>query len=301
MGKITNAIYAQPEPLLSHTCLLGESPLWNPVTQEICWVDIIRGELHRYAQKTKLHQVTGVGQMLGAIGLAKNSLFIAALQHGFGFINADAGTVTMIHDPEEQFPGNRFNEGKCAPDGRFWAGTMAFDEAAGAGNVYCLHHDFSVTKQITQVTISNGMAWSTDHATLYYIDSPARAVVAYDYDTVTGTISGKRMVIDLHSESGFPDGMTIDEEGMLWIAFWGGWKIARWDPQQGKKIAEIGLPVANVSSCTFGGPSLDNLFITTAGKDITSEDLRKQPLAGSIFVLPNCGYRGVPGFYFKPQ
>jgi sugar lactone lactonase YvrE len=288
-----------PQPVLAHTCMLGESPLWDIAQQLICWVDILKGEVHQYSVENKIHTVISVNQMLGAIGLCENGNFVAALQNGFGFIDRSNHQVTMIVDPEAGLPGNRFNEGKCAPDGRFWAGTLALKETTGAGSVYCLQPDLSVIKKIEGVTISNGIAWSIDSSVLYYIDTPTLAIAAYEYDTASGSISNRKIVITISEKDGFPDGMTIDNEGMLWIAFWGGWKIARWDPNTGKKLLEIRLPVSRVTSCTFGGAQLQDLFITTATKDLTAGELEQQPLAGSLFLIKNCGFTGVPSFHFR--
>jgi len=288
-----------PELVLENICVLGESPLWDIEQQLICWVDILKGEVHQYSAESKTHTVIAVNQMLGAIGLCENGNFIAALQNGFGFIDRLNHQVTMIADPEADMPGNRFNEGKCAPDGRFWAGTLSLQETPQAGSVYCLQPDLSVIKKIEGVTISNGIAWSIDQRVMYYIDTPALEIAAYEYDTTNGEIANRKTVISVPKEEGNPDGMTIDNEGMLWIAFWGGWKIARWNPNTGKKIVEIKLPVSRVSSCMFGGPQLQDLFITSATKDLTAEELKLQPLAGSLFVIKNCGFTGLPTYRFK--
>ena len=296
---MTNKIALEPKLVLEHTCRLAESPVWDIEQQLICWVDILKGEVHQYSMEAKVHTVIAVNQMVGAIGLCANGNFIAALQNGFGFIDRANHQVTMIHDPEAHLPGNRFNEGKCAPDGRFWAGTLSLEETDGAGNVYCLQTDLSVNKKIEHVTISNGIAWSLDHRVFYYIDTPAQEIVAYDYNTATGMISNKSTVIVVPEEEGHPDGMTIDTEGMLWIALWGGWRITRWNPHTGKKILEIKLPVSKVSSCTFGGPGLEDLFITTAAKDLSERELKEQPLSGSLFVIKNCGFKGLPTYHFQ--
>ncbi len=294
-----DTIALQPELVLNHQCKLAESPLWDVEQQLICWVDILKGEVHQYSIETKKHTVIAVNQMIGAIGLCANGNFIAALQNGFGFIDRSSHQLMIINDPEAHLPGNRFNEGKCAPDGRFWAGTLSLDETAGAGSVYCLQTDLSVSKKIQNVTISNGIAWSLNHCVFYYIDTPTQEIVAYDYDTATGIISNKRTVITVAEEQGHPDGMTIDTEGMLWIALWGGWKITRWNPYTGKKLLEIKLPVSKVSSCIFGGPGLEDLFITTAAKDLTEQELKEQPLSGSVFVIKNCGFKGLPTYHFQ--
>ena len=152
---------------------------------------------------------------------------------------------------------------------------------------------------IGDVSISNGMAWSSDHQTFYYIDSPTKQVVAYDYENRSGHISNRRIVIQFADDDGFPDGMTIDTEDMLWIAHWNGWQVARWNPHTGEKLLQIKMPVAKVTSCTFGGEHFEDLYITTARVGLTEEELRKQPLAGSLFVLPKCGYKGLPAFEFS--
>jgi sugar lactone lactonase YvrE len=143
------------------------------------------------------------------------------------------------------------------------------------------------------------MAWSSDYKTFYYIDTPTCEVVAYDFDLLTGNIGNKRVVIRIPPQEGFPDGMTIDNEGMLWIAHWDGWQVSRWNPNKGKKLLSIPLPVAQITSCTFGGDNLQDLYITSARVNLTEEQLKQQPLAGSLFVLRNSGFHGTPSFEFK--
>jgi len=288
----------QIDVVIEHKCELGEGPLWDVKHKVICWIDILKGEIHQYSPQQKLHNIIEVHQMIGSAALCTNGNFIAALQKGFGFIDRISGKVTMIADPESQLPNNRFNEGKCDPGGRFWAGTMSLSEDAQAGSVYVAEKDLSVTKKIENVTISNGMAWSKDHHTFYYIDTPTSEISAYDYDKSTGHISNKKTIIKVAKEDGCPDGMTIDNEGMLWIAHWDGWQIARWNPVTGQKLYQITMPVARVTSCTFGGENLDDLYITTARKGLTEDELQKQPLAGSLFVIKKCGFKGMPAFEF---
>ena len=134
---------------------------------------------------------------------------------------------------------------------------------------------------------------------MYYINTPTNYVFAFDYDVENGTISNQRVAIDLTHENGYADGMTIDEEGMLWIAFFSGWRVARYDPLTGIFLTQIELPVANVSCCTFGGLQLNDLYITTANKGLSEEDLIDQPLAGCLFVVKDCGYKGLPAQKFK--
>jgi sugar lactone lactonase YvrE len=237
--------------------------------------------------------------MIGSFAVCTNGDLIAGLHHGFAFISRPDGKLKMIVDPEAEIPTNRFNEGKCDPAGRFWAGTMAISEILHQGNVYVLDRDLNYKKKIDNVSISNGLAWSLDHKILYYIDTPSFEVVSYDYDVSSGEISNKKSVIKIDvKEEGYPDGMTIDQEGMLWIGHWDGWQVARWNPLTGEKIGSIKLPASRVTSCTFGGENLDDLYITTARVGLSEEALAAQPLAGEFFVVKNCGFKGLPAFEF---
>jgi sugar lactone lactonase YvrE len=282
-----------------HTSMLGEGPVWDAINNTICWVDILNGEIHEYDVVQEVFRTISVGQMIGSFVLRSDRNFIAALHHGFAFIDRKSGLVEMITDPEEHLPGNRFNDGECDPAGRFWAGTMALSEEEGAGSLYMIDHRLKPERMIDNVTISNGMAWSGDHQTFYYIDTLTQQVVAYEYDKHSGRIGNKRIVIRIETDDGYPDGMTIDAEGMLWIAHWNGWQVTRWNPKTGEKLSHIKLPVAKVTSCAFGGEHLEDLYITTAKVDLTPEELHKQPLAGSLFVVSKCGYRGVRPTEFR--
>jgi sugar lactone lactonase YvrE len=204
----------------------------------------------------------------------------------------------MISNPEPQLPGNRFNDGKCDPAGRFWAGTMSHTDEPEKGSLYLLGKDLSVTKKIEAVSISNGLAWSPDHKTFYYIDTPTKKVAAFHFDNTNGKIEDKRYIIQFLNNEGTPDGMTIDSEGMLWIAHWDGWQISRWNPVTGEKLKSILLPVSRVTSCCFGGKNLDDLYITSASTGLSDDQLKKEPLAGSLFVIKNTGFNGLPAFEF---
>jgi sugar lactone lactonase YvrE len=176
---------------------------------------------------------------------------------------------------------------------------MPISEDRASGSLYMLDSSKTCINKETDISISNGLAWSLDHKVLYYIDTPTLKVVAYDYDNEDGVISNKRAVITIPKEEGFPDGMTIDSEGMLWIAHWGGWQITRWDPNTGKKLFSFKLPVSNVTSCTFGGKTMKDIYITSARKGLSNGELAKQPLAGSLFVIRESGFEGLPAYRFK--
>ncbi|MEO6000660.1 MAG: SMP-30/gluconolactonase/LRE family protein [Chitinophagaceae bacterium] len=288
------------ELVLPHRCLLGEGPVWDADNKKIIWLDIMKGEIHQFSQPLAQHEVMSVGQTIGAIALKTSGGWIAALQHGFATIDMEKKTIEPIADPEEGLSKNRFNDGKCDPSGNFWAGTMDhINDESGAGNLYVLKKDLSISVRIKQVTCSNGMAWSLDHKTFYYIDSPTRQVVAYDFDVKHGVITNKKVIITIPVEEGYPDGMTIDREGMLWIAHWDGWKVSRWNPLSGKLIHQFLLPVARVTSCTFGGEAMNDLYVTSAYIGLNENDLQVQPLSGCLFVIRNCGFEGHAPFRFE--
>jgi sugar lactone lactonase YvrE len=199
----------------------------------------------------------------------------------------------MLCDPEGNRPEIRFNDGKCDPAGRFWAGTMAVAENAAIGSLFCLFADGHVERKLTGVRISNGIVWSLDHRTLYYIDSPRRIVDAFDYDLDTGAIANRRTAIDVHPEMGYPDGATLDAEGMLWIAHFGGARVTRWNPRTGQHLGTIALPASNITSCAFGGPKLDRLYITSASIGLKN----REPQAGALFCV-DAGVGGIPACEF---
>ncbi len=286
------------EVVCAHKSELGEGPIWDEKRGLICWVDILSGHVHEWSVENKKLRTLEIGQMIGAMAVASSVNYVAALHHGFAYLDRKHGEVQPIADPEKHLPGNRFNDGKCDPAGRFWAGTMPLSEDKAAGSLYVLHKNGTVEKKEDTITISNGLAWCQREKAFYYIDSPTLQVVRYDYDEATGAISNKRTIIQIPKEEGFPDGMTIDKEGMLWIAHWGGGQVTRWNPKTGEQLAAFKLPVSNVTSCTFGGPTLENLYITTARKGLSEEELKRQPLAGSLFVIENCGYTGMPANIF---
>lgn len=282
-------------------CSLGEGPVWDAATQTICWVDILRGQIHQFSLARQHLRTLEVGELVGTVALCTNGEFIAAMQSGLAFIDRGTGERRFICAPEVHLPGNRFNDGKCDPANRFWVGSMALSEVASAGNLYMIGKDLSYTLKIPGVSVSNGLAWSPDHRTLYYIDTPTREVMAYDFNLATGAISRGRPVIQVDAAEGFPDGMTIDTEGMLWIAHWDGWQVSRWDPHTGEKLESFELPAARITSCTFGGPNLTDLYVTSASIGLSEEELARQPLAGALFVINNSGFQGMEAHSFDHQ
>jgi sugar lactone lactonase YvrE len=285
--------------LVEIDCIIGEGPIYD--NEVLFWVDLLDDCIYKYDFKSNEVNKLELGQNPGAIAFKENGRLIGALQNGFYNIDFDKKIVELIKNPEDDKPNNRFNDGKCDPAGRFWAGTMSKELDSGYGDytpkgkLYCINHNYDIDLKIDEVIISNGIDWSPDFKTLYFIDTPRQNVVAWDYSLDDGSIRNPREVISLKSEKGMPDGMCIDKEGKLWIAMWGGSSVTRWDPVKGTLIDRIELPVLNVTSCTFGGKDYNDLFITTAS---TGTDKNKYPLAGSVFVCtPTIG--GGPTNKFK--
>lgn len=289
---------AQLEIVLDHKCTLGEGPVWDEATQTILWLDIVEGLIHQYNINLKTFSSFNVGEMVGCIAFHEHGDLIAGVRNGIAFINREKNIVQHLANPEAGLS-NRFNDGKCDVAGRFWVGTMALTEEENKGNLYVMETDLSIKKKIENVSISNGIAWSADNKTMYYINTPTNYVFAFDYDVQSGNIDNQRVVIDLTHENGYADGMTIDNEDMLWIAFFGGWRVARYNPQNGEFLSQVELPVANVTCCTFGGNDFEDLYISTANKGLSKEDLEKQPDAGKLFVLKNSGFKGMPAMKFR--
>lgn len=284
--------------VLPHRCTLGEGPLWDARTGTLYWVDILESQLHSYRPASAQHQTRNLGSLVGAVALTQTRGLLAALQNGVVLLDPDTGVQAPLAHPEAHLSGNRYNDGQVGPGGRFWVGSMALDEAPGAGALYRIDPDGTAHTVVEGVGISNGLAWSPDQLVLYYIDSPERAVFAFDYDMQTGVLSRRRVAFRIPEKEGVPDGMCIDAEGMLWIAHWDGWQVARWNPYTGEKLLGVSLPAARITSCCFGGAHLDDLYITSARIGLDPETREAQPEAGALFVLPGCGFSGREPFRF---
>ncbi|MFZ4451439.1 SMP-30/gluconolactonase/LRE family protein [Salibacterium aidingense] len=273
------------ELVVDEKALLGEGPSWDEQEEVLYWVDIMGKNIHRYNPGKQTNQTLSAGQEPGAVVVHKNSELIAAMQHGFYLIDFDEAVFTPITDPEEHLSGNRFNDGKCDPAGRFWAGTMAYDKQKDQAALYCLEADHTVAQKIDNIGISNGLAWNAEQTSMYYIDTPTLQVSAFDYDVKSGSISNRRTIITFSGTEGRPDGMTIDAEGMLWIAHYGGWKVSRWNPGTSECLEEIEVPASQVTSCVFGGRDLKTLYITTARNSLREEQMQQEPHAGGLFAV----------------
>jgi sugar lactone lactonase YvrE len=289
------------QPIDQRLCILGEGPVWNPADNRIYWIDIVKGHIHSNDVIGNNPHTLATHDIIGSFAFCEDGRIIAALQKGLVFIDPKNGEVEMIGDPESHLPQNRFNDGKCDPAGRFWAGTLPLSEDHPGGNLYRVDQDLSIHKILDSITISNGLCWSHDHQYFYFIDTPTLRVDRFDYDDKSGSLSNRQTILTIDPKDGYPDGMTIDREGMLWIAHWGGWQVTRWNPPTGEKIGHIELPVSQVTSLCFGGENFDTLFITSARRGLSEEALIKEPLAGATFIISDIPYNGNAFHTFQPQ
>jgi sugar lactone lactonase YvrE len=291
-------LISQLEVVGDDKSLLGEGPLWLPISKQLVWVDIEAKRIILYTPESGAKRVIRVDQRIGAIVSAEDGRMICALQNGFYILDLHDESLELIVDPEESIPSNRFNDGKCDSSGRFWAGTMPIKGNALVGALYRLNGDGSVHRTLTEIGCSNGISWSPDDTKMYYIDTFTSRIDCLDYDYQTGNISNRQPAVHISPEQGFPDGMTMDVEGMIWVAHWGGYCVSRWNPLTGECLERVELPVSQVTSCCFGGEHLNELYITSARIGLSEEQLAKEPLAGSVFkYIP--GVSGMPSNVFK--
>ncbi|MDQ8186225.1 SMP-30/gluconolactonase/LRE family protein [Pelagicoccus sp. SDUM812002] len=275
---------------------LGEGVFWSERDKKVFWIDIEGHRVCRFDPATGKNDSVFVGQQVGTVVENASGGLVVGLKDGVYALDFETGVSVKWCDPMEGDPDNRLNDGKAGPDGRFYVGGMGPD---GGQSLYRIDNNTTEYEVIeTGVTCSNGLAWGLDHKTLYYIDSPQRVVWAYDFDLETGTASNRRVVVDVRGEECVPDGMTIDAEGKLWVAFWEGWGVRRYNPDTGELMQEIKLPVARVTTCAFGGEKLDTLYITTASVGFEESDWLREPEAGGLFCCKP-GVRGLPSFQFE--
>lgn len=287
--------YKEVELALDARAVLGESVLWRSEARTLHWVDIRLCEVHTLHMPDGQHTSFKTAQAVGAIVPAKGGGFAAALATGFYLLD-DQGVVRRIAEPDGLVPKLRMNDGKCDRRGRFWAGTQIMrGEMRGKGYFWRLDTDGSVHAALTGITTSNGLVWSADDTVLYYIDTPTFTVMAYAFNLESGTLGTGTACVAVPREYGYPDGMTIDREGMLWIAQWGGYAVRRYDPRTGECIGVLPVPASKVTCCCFGGENLDTLYITTARENT---DTSEEPLAGGIFKA-DVGTQGYEAFCYQ--
>jgi sugar lactone lactonase YvrE len=285
------------ECVLDAKAELGESPVWDPIAACLYFVDITLGLVHRYDPETRTSRALPVGTFVGAIALTHSNDLVLAARDGFVRLDPRTGRTLRIADVEADRADQRMNDGKCDPRGRFWAGTMAIDERRGAGALYKLDPDGRVHAMLEHVSISNGLDWSDDGRSMYYVDTPTGSIDVFDFDAAEGAITNRRSFARVEAGAGWPDGLTLDADGYLWVALWSGSAVRRYTPD-GVLDRVVPVPVSHPTSCTFGGRDLGDLYITTAATALTPEERVREPLAGGLFRC-RPGVRGRPAARFK--
>jgi len=277
--------------------LLGEGAFWNHKTKELYWVDIEDKKFNIYNPSSVTNRSISMPSLIGTVVPYSENEAIVALLDGIYKVDLQTEELSILSDVESNMPENRFNDGKCDPNGNLWVGSMHFGQSRPNASVYKINEQGETVKMIDSVTISNGIVWTKDAKTMYYIDTPTGNIMAYDYDGKSSTISNGRIAVEVSKEHGFPDGMAIDENDMLWVGMWNGNSVAHFDPKSGKLVSKVLVPAHNVTSCAFGGDNYDILYITTSSLDMTEEEQKSFPMAGSIFKAKP-GVKGVKSCFF---
>ena len=276
--------------------LLSEGPRWHEERQELLWVDILGRQVHRgtLSPDGALERVETISadRHIGAVAPAAGGGYVLAAGPGFLFAD-ETGLVHELAQPEAGRTDVRMNDGACDPQGRFWAGTMAYDESPGGGALYRLELDGSCTTVLTGLTISNGIGWSPGASTMYLNDSGTGCVETFRFDGASGAISERRTLVHIDEPGVAPDGLTVDEDGGIWVALWNGAAVHRYAPD-GTLLTRVQLPVQRPTSCAFGGAGLDTLFVTSARTELDDDALARQPHAGKVFAIEGLGVRGLP-------
>lgn len=274
---------------------LGEGPIWDDVEGALLFVDSTIGRIYRFIRRTGELTSVDVGTQIGAAIPRGSGGLVASAVDGV-LVVGDDGSVSLIAPIERELTRHRMNDAKCDSRGRLWSGTFSLDYERGAGALYRVDRDLTATKMLDGVWIANGLGWSPDERTFYFTDSGARGIDAFDYDIEAGTISNRRRFLLFERTMGLADGMAVDAEGCLWVAFYLGGAIRRFAPD-GRCIGVIELPVLRVTSCNFGGPDLDELYITTANQLIDDDGRPHEPHAGATYRC-HPGVRGLPSYSF---
>lgn len=268
--------------VLTARARLGECPMWDADRQQLFWVDAYNYRVHQFDPATGHDRYFDTGDVVSAIALADRDQLLLALRDRLALLNLQTGEIVTLHQMQFTFPNTRLNDGKCDSRGRFWIGSIS--EAAEQAELYRYDRDGSLQVMETGLTISNGLGWSPDESTFYLTDSAKHIIYAYAYESETGTIGDRRVLIDLTGEGVEPDGLAIDQQGNLWSALWNGWCVVCFNPA-GQELFRVKLPVQCPTSVTFGGLGLTDLYITSASVGLSQKEIQQGIQAGDLFRL----------------
>jgi sugar lactone lactonase YvrE len=283
---------AEVEHILEVRNVIGEGPVWHSQEGLLYWVNFIEQyQVLRFSPQTQRVEVFETGMPVMALGIRKAGGFIAATANGISTWDTERKTFEPLCDPLAGRVGYRFNDAATDFHGRFWVGTLNDANPKGPdGELFCVQGDGSYRLMDKNITVANGIGWSPDRKVMYFTDSFRYSIYAYDYAAETGTISNRKTFVQTSPDAGIPDGLTVDSEGFVWSAYCGGWKVVRYNPE-GKVDREYRVPVANPTSCAFGGKRLDELYITSASLGLSKQQKEQYAESGDLFCLK----AGIPG------
>lgn len=291
-SAMTIAVQSRPiaKPAVGVACvhearaLLGEGPVWNPITQTLDWVDVLGATLWTHDPATAHNEGLPLSGLVTAVLPATDGTRLALGAGGLSRLDRQLHALVPLHDPEQDRPTHRFNDAKVDSHGRIWAGTMRLDAGANDGRLFRFDGVDAAQEMDRGFLVSNGLGWSPDEKTMYFVDTGTGTIFAYDFDAESGALAHRRAFVEIRPDNGRPDGLTVDAEGCLWVALWDGWKVARYTPD-GQLDREIVMPVPRPTSCCFGGDDMRTLYITSARIRLSRDTLRDAPLSGALFAM----------------
>lgn len=271
------------EVVVPSRALVGEGPVWDPLEENLLWVDILNGEVHRFNPRSGADSVLSVDTHVGAVATTGGRGLILATTDGFGHLDEVTGELTelAVVDPR---PSHRMNDGTVDSRGRFWAGTMGYEPKAGTAALYRLNTDLTTVVTLSGIGLSNGLGWSPADDVFYYIDSLTQRISAFDWDPESGIISRARTLVEVPQSDGSPDGLAVDSDGCLWVGMFGGSAVNRYTPD-GWLERRLSVPTSGVTCAEFGGSDLSTLFITTATYGKSDREIEEDPIAGSVLAV----------------
>jgi len=283
--------------VLDAKALIGESPCWDARSGVLYWVDIPARKIHRYDPVSGSDKAWLMSEEVGCVANCADNTLVIALRKGFFRFDPVRETLSPLFKTDAEPVTNRFNDGKTDRQGRFWCGSTDEAEKAPTGALYCLDRGLHCRRLVDGIICSNALCWSPDGRIMYFGDSSRQTVWAWNFEPGSGAIFNRRVFVSVPVEEGAPDGATVDSEGYIWIAQWGGWRVVRYDPK-GRIDRVLRLPVSQPACPAFGGPDLNTLYIATAAIGLSAEAHAREPLAGGLFAV-NIGVSGIAEVPFR--